>query len=325
MGAALLGDLARSLHYLAAGLLFGSCLFMAAVARPAFRATASDGEAWRTLLRRQRVIVAASLILALASGLLWLWSVAAVMADTPLAGAVSPALLGTVLGQTSFGAIALWRLGLLALLILAFLLARDRAGPTGGGLASLAALLLATALLATIALTGHANAEEGPAHGRHLAADMIHLLAFGAWLGSLPLLFLALSRAPERSDLSGLALAFALARRYSALGLVSVAAIIASGLINSWYTIGRVSALVESRHGRLLALKLALFLVMLLLAGRNLLRETPKLGDRRVTAAEQAAALRRLRRNIALEMTLAVLVLLVVGALVAAAPTPPVG
>jgi copper resistance protein D len=323
MGAELLGDLARSLQYLAAGVLFGSCLFTVAVGRPAFRASAGASEAWQALERRRHVVVVACLLLVLASGLLWLWSVAAIMADTSLAEAVSHTLWATVMGETSFGAIALWRLALLALLTLAFLRARHRAHPKGGGLASRAELFLAGALLATIALTGHANAELGPAHGWHLAADMVHLLAFGAWLGSLPLLFLTLSRGPGEIGQVSLAVAHGLAWRTSALGLVSVVAIVATGLVNSWYTVGSFANLVESRHGRLLALKLALFLVMLVLAGMNLLRETPQLGDGRIPAAEQARALRRLRRNIALEMAFAFLLLLVVGALVAAAPTPP--
>lgn len=322
MDAERLGDLARSLQYLAAGVLFGSCLFTVALGRPAFRASAGAEAAWQALLRRRHAIMATCLLLVLASGLLWLWSVAAIMADAPLAASLAPTLWGTVIGATSFGATALWRLALLALLTLVFLGARDRADPRAGGLAARVELLLAAALLATIALTGHANAELGPAHGWHLASDMIHLLAFGAWLGSLPLLFLALSP-PGQDTQPSLALASALARRTSTLGLVSVAAIVASGLVNSWYTVGSFAALVESRHGRLLTLKLALFLIMLVLAGMNLLRETPKLGAGAISVAEQRAALRRLRRNIAFEMALAFLLLLVVGALVTAAPTPP--
>jgi putative copper resistance protein D len=316
MALELLGDLARSANDLAAVLLFGSYLFVVLVAQPALRGSAGEAAAWPALLHRQRAILATGLLLAAASWLLWLWSVVAGMTGKPLIEALSPALIGEVLRETRFGAVAALRLILLGLLALAFAL--GKAWPGWASAARFLGLFLSAALLATIAFTGHADAEMGPGHGRHLLADMIHLLAVGAWLGSLPLLLHLLSRQRAPS-----AVAHEAARRYSLLGMVSVALILASGIVNSWYTVGSFSALVTSQHGRLLSLKLVLFLLMLGLAARNFFAETPRLGDIAAGPGEQASSLSRLRRNIALEMLLGLLVLLLVGALVAAAPTPP--
>jgi putative copper resistance protein D len=319
-----LGDLARSANDMAAAVLFGSYFFVGVVARPAFRAMAGGDETWRAFARGHRIIVGAALLAAFLAMPAWQWSVAAIMSDAPLGDAVSPGLFAAVLRETSFGTMMALRMALLALLALLFL-GQRKATPAGPyALPWRAGALLAGALLATVALTGHAYAETGPGWAWHLAADMIHLLAFGAWIGSLPLLFVLLSGARRAGDLPALALAAAAARRYSALGVVSVTAIVATGLVNSWFTVGRLAALTGSRHGQLLLAKLAIFLVMLAIAALNLLRETPRLAGPSASTAERAATLVRLRRNIRFEMALAVLLLLVVGALVAAAPTPPV-
>jgi putative copper resistance protein D len=83
-------------------------------------------------------------------------------------------------------------------------------------------------------------------------------------------------------------------RRFSALGLVSVSAILASGLVNAWYLVGDVPALFGTDYGQLLLVKLALFAFMVGLASINRLALTPRLGnDRR--------ALDALRRNALLE------------------------
>jgi putative copper resistance protein D len=318
-----LGDLARSANDMAAAVLFGSYFFVGVVARPAFRATVGGEEAWLALARGHRIIMGTALLAAFLAMLAWHWSVAAIMSDAPLGDALSPGLFATVLRETSFGTMMVLRAALLALLALVFLGQRKAARAAPHTLPWRAGTLLAGALLAAIALTGHAYAETGPGWAWHLAADMVHLLAFGAWLGSLPLLFILLSGARRAGDLAALALAAAAARRYSALGIVSVTAIVATGLVNSWFTVGRLAALTGSRHGQLLLAKLAIFVVMLAIAALNLLRETPRLGESS-QPAERTAALVRLRRNIRVEMALAVLLLLVVGALVAAAPTPPV-
>jgi copper resistance protein D len=47
--------------------------------------------------------------------------------------------------------------------------------------------------------------------------------------------------------------------RFSVMGYVAVAVLIASGLINSWYLVGSFAALLGTLYGRPLLVKLSLF------------------------------------------------------------------
>jgi putative copper resistance protein D len=151
--------------------------------------------------------------------------------------------------------------------------------------------LAAGVLLATLAWMGHGNAEPGRDHVVHLTADALHLLAAGAWLGALPALALLLARARGSAPLR--AAAGGVVRRFSSLGLASVATLLATGAVNAWYTVGSFPALLGTDYGRLLVLKLALFGAMLALAAANRLRHAPRMS----AASESAAPLRALQRN----------------------------
>src|SRR4029453_13809379 len=93
---------------------------------------------------------------------------------------------------------------------------------------------------------------------------VLHLLATGVWLGSLPLLvfFLAWAR---RVEAPGVAVVVAHAtQRFSVLGLTSVGILLLSGLAKAWMLVGSVPALVGTLYGRLLLLKGGLLLPPLL-------------------------------------------------------------
>jgi putative copper resistance protein D len=137
----------------------------------------------------------------------------------------------------------------------------------------------------------------------------VHLLAAGAWLGALPGLVFLLGRAQWMSDVPSANTAADVTRRFSALGVVSVGALLLSGLANTWYLVGDVPALVGTDYGRLLLAKLALFATMLALALVNRLRLTPRLYTR------DRAALHGLRRNALLEAATGLLVVTLVGVL----------
>jgi len=64
--------------------------------------------------------------------------------------------------------------------------------------------------------------------------------------------------------------------RLSTLGIVSVVTLVATGIINILMLVGSVAALVGTDYGRLLLVKIALFLVMLAIAGVNRLLLTPQ-------------------------------------------------
>src|SRR5205807_7357772 len=108
-------------------------------------------------------------------------------------------------------------------------------------------------------------------------------------------------------------------RRFSAVGMAAVGALLATGVANAWYTLGSVPALFGTGYGRLLLAKLAFFAAMIALAATNRLRWTPRL---RATGESAPLALDRLRRNAIAETSLGLAVLGAVGALGVTVPAP---
>lgn len=222
------------------------------------------------------------------------------MSGQPPAQALNRETLGTVLAETLFGRVWIVRFALASALGVALLASRRRAGLDA------ASALLAAGLLASLAWAGHAAGERGSDRVVHLAADAVHLFAAGAWVGALlPLArVLASSPAIEHAERA--------TRRFSAMGIACVGALVVTGTASAWYTVGSVPALFGTSYGLLLLAKLALFAAMLALAAANRLRWTPRL---RAAGAEAGLALRRLQRNAIGEASLGVAVLSLVGVL----------
>jgi len=234
------------------------------------------------------------------------------MSGTSIVRALDREVLGAVLTETLFGRIWIVRFAL-ALALGAAIALVGRTSARLEGMAWACALPLACALLGSIAWAGHASAEQGFEHLFHLAADVLHLLAAGAWLGALPALAFVLRRARHTADAQELEFAARSTRRFSALGLASVATLILTGAVNAWYTVGSFPALLGTGYGRLLSTKLALFSAMISLAAVNRLRLTPRLSGASVDSV--LPALERLSRNAVAETVLGLGVLGVVGAL----------
>lgn len=179
-------------------------------------------------------------------------------------------------------------------------------------------LWVASAMLGVVALgalpwAGHGAADDGAAGVVHLLADIIHLLAAGVWLGALAAFLLLLAvRRPDRATASALHGAL---KGFSGIGSGVVAAIVASGLANTWFLVGpeHLRGLLGALWGRLLLAKLAVFLVMLGLASLNRYRLTPRLEA--ALAGEPRAALAALRRSVGLETCLGLGVLVLVAVL----------
>jgi len=148
----------------------------------------------------------------------------------------------------------------------------------------------------------------------HLAADGIHLLAAGAWLGALPPFVALLAECLRDSGPRGVAAAAGAANRFSFLGIASSGAIVLSGLVNATFTVGHVAALTGSEYGRLLLAKIALFAVILAVAAVNRGVLTPRIALA-ADHAGQLRAVRQLRRNAMLEMALAFVIIAIVGQL----------
>jgi copper resistance protein D len=305
---------ARTLHFAATISLTGVFAWECLVAGPAF-ARAGAVATGAALHRRLGWLAWTSLGLALVSGAAWLAAVAAAMSGTPLGTVLTQAVWATVLTRTRFGTDCLVRFALAALLALCLLLRQHRPARAAGGVGWIA-LILAALMLGSLAWAGHGAATPGAPGDLHLVADLLHLLAAGVWIGTLAPLALFLAEARRGGDPGWAALARAATRRFSILAIVSVAILLAAGLVNTWFLAGTVPALVGTDYGRLLLAKIALFLGTLAIAAVNLLRLTPRLADP-ASAAGGAIwhAVGWLRRNALIEATLGLAVLAIVGAL----------
>jgi copper resistance protein D len=147
----------------------------------------------------------------------------------------------------------------------------------------------------------------------HLVADVLHLLAAGVWVGGLLPLALLLARLDRVADRGSLATCAQVLRRFSNLGVLAVAALFASGLVNAWFLTDHMRGLIGTAYGQLVQIKIGLFLFMLGLAADNRLRLLPRIA--RTETRQSTQALRRLRRNTMLEIALGLGAIYVVGVL----------
>ena len=307
--------LTRFVHLGSVTLLTGVFAFLLLVARPAFRKagdTESEGFArFDQLLLR---LMAWDLLIAVASALLWLAFQAATMSGRPVWQALSPEIVGSVLTQTQFGRV--WQLRLALFVLLGgFLLLREREEDARDWIAlRFEAALLAGGLIAALAWAGHAAATEGAARLPHLVADVVHFLATGVWLGGLLPLALLLWSARRSLTPAWATVACEATRRFSVLGLVSVASLTLSGVVNSWVLVGNVAGLVGTPYGRLLLVKLSLLLFVIAIAAVNLLYLKPRLLALSPDSdASPKRFLRHLECNVLGEACLGTGILLIVG------------
>jgi putative copper export protein/mono/diheme cytochrome c family protein len=263
---------ARFLHYTAAILLTGIFAFECLIAGPALRLAGAP--LVNPVGRRRRLgwLAWSSLGLAVLSGAAWLVAVAGGMSGKPLTATLAQGAEWVVLTRTRFGED--WQLRFAFAVLLGFCLLARRWAIEAIGWTS---LFLAAGMLASLAWAGHGASTPGPGGDLHLAADFVHLLAAGLWLGTLPPLILFLAEERRSGGPSWAAVAVTVTRRYSTMAIASVTALLAGGAVNTWFLAGTVPALVGTEYGRLLLTKIGLFIAMLMVAAVNLLRLTPRL------------------------------------------------
>ncbi len=300
----------RAVHFAATIVAAGVVIFDIAVAAPAFAVAAGmlDPDAER-LRRRWSWLAWASLAVAAISGAIWLVLLAADIYTAPIAEVWRDGGVWTVASETRFGQIALARLA--AAVLLAALLPLRRRG-AGRGLRSAGAIVLASAILIAPAWTGHSGATPGAAGAFPLAADALHLLAAGAWLGGLPPLVMLLAAAWRRKETRWGTVTAVAVQRFSLLGVISVSTLLASGIVNSCYQVGTLNNLFATSYGQLVLTKIALFAAMIGLASINRFYLTPRLAS--------AGTVRRLYRTSLVETGLGFAAVAVVGFLGAMAP-----
>jgi copper resistance protein D len=284
----------RGLHIAATLLACGTATFLVLVAEPAGTKLRADFATFRYQLT---VLIWVALAATILSGAAWLVLLAsdilgASLADVCLHGGAWP-----VLFDTRFGLVWCARLALALLLGVLIHWPPMRS----------AQLATAATLTALLALVGHAGATPGLAGDVHFGSDIVHLLAAGAWLGGLPAFAWLMWQARRTRTHGWSDFAIRSTHRFSVIGILSVGALLASGLVNSWYLLNGPRDLVTTEYGRLVAFKIGLFASMVSIAAVNRFYLTPRL--------PKASALRALQFNSLGEIALGLCVLLFVGML----------
>lgn len=224
--------------------------------------------------------------------------VSARMAGTASA-AFDPATIATVLSATEFGRVWCWHLLFAVLLIASSAFAPHRL---------LLNLIWAALALASLGWVGHAADGRGWAGFGREVNQSIHLLAGGMWIGGLLPLGWLLARTRVDRDGSGILVRRALPA-FSQMGYAAVAVIAITGAMNTLTLAGSPDALLGTAYGRLLSLKILLYLAMVAIALRNRFRLVPRL------ASVNGATGRALYRSVLIEQAIGFGILAVVSLL----------
>jgi putative copper export protein/mono/diheme cytochrome c family protein len=315
--------LVRLVHLGAACLLTGTFAFLVLVARPAVGAVGpAGGEAFAKLDRRVLALGAVALGVAMATGLIDLVRQAYVATASQVAGRFGARALGLLLTETRYGDVWLGRHALW--LLLAVLLGLRRSERDGADWLALrlAGFMLAAAALAISAAAGHA-ASAPESVGRAIGADGLHLLAGGIWAGALVPFVLFLRWVRSGGPAVSLLAAVVAVRRFSMLGLLCVAVIVATGIYAVPQQVDSVPALLGTVYGRWLCIKLALVLSVLAVALFNRAYLRPRLQRAAAEGPDERSAttlVLRLGRSVLLEAFLAAAILGTVAVLGLTAP-----
>lgn len=208
------------------------------------------------------------------------------------ADAIDAATIQSVLFETSVG--KAWLIQALAALLLLTLCLPARHH-------IMATAITSGLLLASLALTGHAAMHEGWQGIAHPLNDVVHVLAGGAWLGALLPLFLILKRPGKVVAHPGDARSALM--RFSSVGHIAVALVLASGVINTLFILGHLPLDRSSPYQAMLAAKIALVAVMVALALVNRYRFVPQ------AALNQPQALHAIRCGTIVEIGLGLCVI----------------
>ncbi|KQR69361.1 copper resistance CopC/CopD family protein [Rhizobium sp. Leaf341] len=268
------------------------------------------GAGWAALLSRRNAVsadaggdapaapalVALSLWLGLAATPVWIvFQGYDVLGDVP-DGWVSPAVWSAGLGGTAYGRAAIL---CSVAIITAIVSLRMRRRGVRLALAGLAFVLAGL----SAAVAGHA--ATAPPRFATIPGIVLHMFGAMAWIGGLAPLWAALGASrlgTSLSDPDGAAL-----RRFSRLIPFVLAILVGSGLLLATVQVQAVSNLWTTAYGQVLLAKLALVLLLLVLATVNRFLWT------RTAIEGHPRALRRLRRSILAEIVLGAMVLAVLG------------
>jgi copper resistance protein D len=296
----------RAIHFAAAIQVIGALLFVWIVGNaPRSVVGAAENRERRWLMHAAIVSIAA----VVASGAAWFALQAAEMADSSVTDAWTTGAIDTVLFKTHAGIIWWVRLAIATVLAIDIVvLARARPGPSQAAI--VAGFALAVANFISCAWLSHAGADPGPFGSLHLGVHAVHMLGASLWVGGLIPLAMLLSRARSTGDDNDVALVRHASIWFGNVAFFAVGLIVLTGIANTTLLVKGASDLTSGAFANLLAAKLVLLLLMLVLAANNRQWLVPQLA-----AAKSSRAAVWLWRSVLAELTLAALVLLIVGAL----------
>jgi putative copper export protein len=277
---------ARGLHMAGSFALLGTCGVMAFLVP----ARAPEG-----LSRSLKVLAWGSFLLLLLTGAVWF-----VLETVDMAGARDIAdvwaALPVVATSTRFGELLIGRCVAAALAVLLLQC----------GFVKPAAIVAGLAVVAE-AWLDHGGAMTGPVGDVLLVSAICHLACGGAWLGALPGLRMVLKRLPMTE-------AAHVARQFSPVGMVCVAGLTGSAVLQFIFLIGSPRGLFNNNYGLVALFKIALLVALVGLAAANRYRMTPA-----ILAGDENAR-RRILRSVGAEIALGLLALLAAGFLLQMTP-----
>ena len=309
----------RDIHFISSLMVAGIVFFDLFIASPVLRLGDIRLPATRSCFSdRTAKLLWIGLALSIVSALAWLCLLSARITGKPFDEVVADGTIWVVLSRTQFG--FAWQLRLLLGLALAVLLltrrATDNAAPIWQGIL---AAVLASAYLGSLAFAGHGQEGLGFERSVHLAADFLHLIAAGLWLGGLVPLALLLAYLCRFREEDWVSAACAVTGRFSNLGILAVGILLMSGTLNASLLVGGIENLIDTRYGRWLLLKMALVAAMVGVAAINRQHLLPRLcGDLGIDRG--ARTVQRLVRSAVVEIALGLGVIVIVGMIGIMAP-----
>ncbi|UIN54690.1 MULTISPECIES: copper homeostasis membrane protein CopD [Pseudomonas] len=171
--------------------------------------------------------------------------------------------------------------------------------------------------LASLAWSGHGAMDNA----WHLLSDILHLLAAGAWLGAMLALIL-ISRLDALCSEARIRSLADSVKRFEGVGAAIVLILSVTGVANYLFIVGpTLGEILLGTYGILLAIKVVLFGGMLVLAALNRFHLGPLL-EQSLRAGQHQVAANALRRSVALELVIALMIVGLVAWLGTLSPEP---
>jgi copper resistance protein D len=302
--------IARWIHFASVFVLFGSSFFWFYMPRE--HSFAHPGQLTKTLARTTIMLRIAAPVAAI-SGVAWA-ALVLINMTSDFNSVINPDDLYAYFYETPVGLVTIIRFVLLAITVVVALL------PWHGRVWYSSLLHLGALLLISQAWLGHAAEGGAGVYGAiMITVYAIHVLAGGAWVGGLPPLLSGLLEQRKINPEEARICTVDILSRFSAMGMVAVTLIVASGIANAGFRVaGSFGKLFYTEYGNVLVTKISVVAVMLALAYFNRFIFMPKL---RRAELKGIIHIKRLGRSVGFEMVLGVGVVFV-AAILGITPPP---